>query len=61
MNKYLLSTYYVSDTMLCGFKHTHFIILTIPILPFYKANPVFTVLTIKALNFTYVNINKMII
>ena len=52
MNKHLLNTCYVSNTVLCGIKPAlaHFIILTF-IKPFYKANPVFMMFTIKDLNF----------
>ena len=52
MNKHLLNTCYVLNTVLCGIKHAlaHFIILTF-LKPFYKVNPVFMMFTIKALNF----------
>lgn len=62
MNEYLLNTYYVSDIVLFKMcKNTLFIILTIHIPSFYKANPVFPVFTIKAINFIYVYINRIVV
>lgn len=48
---------------LCYLKcaRAHFIILTIHIPSFYKANPVFPVFAIKAINFIYVYTNRIVV